>query len=71
MTAGVPRYERKSIGWVLDRAQSCFVPVIQRRIRAGEKVTARIFSVQGRRFAQVQFADLSLVDLILPLGASR
>lgn len=70
MTAAT-QYERKSIGWVLARTRSVLAPVIQRRIDAGEGASARIFSVGGQRFAQVQFDDIERADLVLALEAHR
>lgn len=63
-------FERKSIGWVLNRTRSCFAPLIERRLAAGESVGARVFSIEGQRFAQVMFADLAHADLIVALGSS-
>lgn len=64
-------FERKSIRWVLARTSSWFAPLVEKRLDAGEKVTARMFAVDGARFAEVRFERVEHPDLVLALEARR
>lgn len=65
-----PAFERKSVAWVLARTRSVFASVIERRLAAGERASARVFKVDGSPFAEVAF-ETDHPNLVLQLEARR